>query len=143
MAIMIVIIGVLWFYMFVQNVIEAMRALAIYSDILYDQGRDTAVSEENQEIRDRVAQMSDKQKFTAEHFHDFNTLWNDEGIRKTLKFKHMFQLIDTAEYLFENMEKYYHDDYIPTFKDLVHSRQVSDGQITSTHTMERMWIVFD
>lgn len=104
-----------------------MRALAIYSDILHDQGRDTAVSPENQEIRDRVAQMSDKQKFTEEHYRDFITLWHDEGIRKTLKYKHLFQLIDTAEYLFENMEKYYNDEYIPTFMDLVHSRQRTTG----------------
>eukprot|EP01084_Bolivina_argentea_P302581 522312_1 len=30
-----------------QNVIEAMRTLAIYSEILYDEGHDTKVNEDN------------------------------------------------------------------------------------------------
>jgi len=110
-----------------QNVIEAMRTLAIYSDILGDQGKDTKVLEENKEIRDRVARMSDKQKFTAEHYEDFVKLWADPHIKKTLEYKNQFQLIDTVEYLFENMDKYFRDEYIPTFTDLLHSRQRTTG----------------
>lgn len=71
--------------------------------------------------------MSDKQPFTEQTYQDFHTLWQDKGIRKTLEYKHMFQLIDTAEYLFENMGKYVDEEYIPTFQDLVHSRQRTVG----------------
>eukprot|EP01084_Bolivina_argentea_P209404 356698_1 len=110
-----------------QNVIEAMRTLAIYSDILADQGKNTRVNEDNKEIRDRVARMSDKQKFTREHYEDFIKLWNDEGLRRTLDYRNQFQLIDTSEYLFEHMLDYYKDDYIPTFTDLIHSRQRTTG----------------
>jgi len=110
-----------------QNVIEAMRTLAIYSDILGDSGKDTKVCEENREIRDRVARMSDKQKFTKEHYQDFQKLWDGAHIKKTLEFKNQFQLIDTCEYLFENMGEYYQEDYVPTFKDLIHSRQRTTG----------------
>ena len=36
-----------------------MRALAIYSNLLFDEGfTETKVSEENEEIRDQVAKMS-------------------------------------------------------------------------------------
>ena len=104
-----------------------MRTLAIYSDILADQGRDTRVSNENQEIRDKVARMSDKVKFTEQHYKEFNQLWQDEGIRKTLEFRAQYQIIDTAEYLFENMNKYWTEDYIPSFDDLIHSRQRTTG----------------
>eukprot|EP00484_Ammonia_sp_Unknown_P001146 CAMPEP_0197023236 /NCGR_PEP_ID=MMETSP1384-20130603/3995_1 /TAXON_ID=29189 /ORGANISM="Ammonia sp." /LENGTH=366 /DNA_ID=CAMNT_0042451427 /DNA_START=82 /DNA_END=1182 /DNA_ORIENTATION=+ len=110
-----------------QNVIEAMRTLAIYSDILSDQGKETKVVEKNREIRDRVARMSDKQKFTQEHYHDFQQLWEDPHIKKTLEYRNQFQLIDTAEYLFEHMGEYWKDDYIPTFTDLIHSRQRTTG----------------
>lgn len=104
-----------------------MRTLAIYSDILGDQGKETKVSEENKEIRDRVARMSDKQKFTKEHYLDFFKLWADPHIKKTLEYKNQFQLIDTSEYLFSNMGEYYKDEYIPTFEDLIHSRQRTTG----------------
>eukprot|EP01083_Nonionella_stella_P036919 100702_1 len=110
-----------------QNVIEAMRTLAIYSDILGDQGNDTKVIDDNKEIRDRVARMSDKQKFTREHYDDFAKLWADPHIKKTLEYRNQFQLIDTSEYLFAHMEEYWKDEYIPTFKDLIHSRQRTTG----------------
>ena len=58
-----------------------MRTLAIYSDILGDSGKDTKVNEENREIRDRVARMSDKQKFSKEHCVDFKKLWADPHIK--------------------------------------------------------------
>lgn len=110
-----------------QNVIEAMRTLAIYSDLFADQGKDTKVSNENQSIRDRVARMSDKQKLTEQHCTDFDTLWKDKGIQQTLEYRAQYQIIDTAEYLFENMKHYWRDDYIPTFEDLIHCRQRTTG----------------
>eukprot|EP01084_Bolivina_argentea_P157219 273981_1 len=103
-----------------QNVIESMRTLAIYSDIFYDQGYDTKVNEENEEIRKRVARMSDKQKFTRQHYEDLTTLWNDEHIKNMLQFSHTFQLSDTCRYLFDQMDNYWRDEYIPTFEDLIH-----------------------
>ena len=39
----------------------------------------------------------------------------------------MFQILNTCPYLFENMHKYYDDDYVPTFEDLVHGRQRTTG----------------
>eukprot|EP01084_Bolivina_argentea_P157216 273973_1 len=106
-----------------QNTIEAMRTLAIYSEILSDQGHDTKVNEENEEIRTRVARMSDKQRFTQQHCSDLTALWNDEHIHNLLHFRHTFQLLDTYQYLFDRMDLFWRDDYIPTFEDIIHSRQ--------------------
>eukprot|EP01083_Nonionella_stella_P168790 570879_1 len=110
-----------------QNVIEAMRTLAIYSEILSDQGKETKVKDENEEIRTRVARLSDKQKFTKQHCDDLQTLWMDPGIKKTMEYRHTFQLIDTAEYLFDRMDSYWRDEYTPTFDDMIHSRQRTTG----------------
>jgi len=71
--------------------------------------------------------MSDKQRFTEQNYLEFKQLWDDSGIKKTLEYRHQFQLIDTAEYLFDHMHLYWHDDYIPTFEDLIHSRQRTTG----------------
>ena len=110
-----------------QNTIEAMRTLAIYSDILGDQGKDTHVQDENREIRNRVRRMNDRQKFTKEHCQDLVTLWQDKGIQNTIKYNHQFVLIDTYQYILENMDKYWRDDYIPTIEDIVHSYQRTTG----------------
>eukprot|EP01084_Bolivina_argentea_P158260 275699_1 len=152
-----------------ENVIQAMRTLAIYSDIFNFWTTDdlTYTKLKNdfgglelvsaylriecctnyyfdsvphcieqlcslflgriKDIRDRVARMSLKQKFTKQHYHDFKILWKDHRIKKTFENRHKFQLIDTAEYLFDNMHKYCRDDYIPTVKDFIHSYQRTTG----------------
>jgi len=110
-----------------QNVIEAMRVLAIYSELLSDQKKDTKVKDENQEIRDRVARMSDKQAFTQEHYKDFIKLWQDPGIQKTLDYRPQYQLIDTYQYLFSRMSEFWKPDFVPTFEDYIHCRQRTTG----------------
>jgi len=134
-----------------QNVIQAMRFLAIYSDILADQGKDTRVEEEEiREVRDRVARLNDKQTFTEEHCRDFQRLWADPHIKKTMEYRNQFQLIDTAEYLFDHMDKYWREDYVPTFTDLIHCRQRTTGvnkiQFTLSNkqgTVEEIYEIFD
>ena len=54
-----------------------MRSLAVYSVLLNDDGYQTKVSEENEEIRLKVAFMSDKTKFTDKELQDFKILWAD------------------------------------------------------------------
>ena len=55
-----------------------MRALAIYSELLFDDGfTETKMSEENEEIRVKVAMMSDKKPFTSKELQDFKILWAD------------------------------------------------------------------
>jgi len=111
----------------IRNVVEAMRTLAIYSELLSDSGEDTKVSKENEEIRSRVAGLNENQEFTREIWEDFEKLWNDKGIRNTYDLSHRFQLIDTAEYLLSNMSRFWKSDYIPLFEDLVHSRNRTIG----------------
>eukprot|EP01083_Nonionella_stella_P089471 249636_1 len=105
-----------------QNVMEAMRTLAIYSQILADQGKNTHVDTDNDAIRARVARMSDKQKYTQKHSEDFKRLWADPGIQRTLLHNDTFQIVDTVDALFENLDKYWRDEYIPTVNDLLISR---------------------
>ena len=104
-----------------------MRTLAIYSDVLADQGKDTRVSAKNEKIRDKVARMSDKVKFTRKIYKQFEKLWDDKGIKNTLTYRSTYQIIDTVEYLFLHMNQYWRDKYIPTFSDLIHSRQRTTG----------------
>jgi len=76
------------------------------------------------------------EKFTADLYQDFNKLWKDEAIRRTYDLSHRFQLIDTAEYLFENMHRYHQPNYLPTFDDLTHSRNRTAGLNDIKFTMK-------
>jgi len=112
----------------IQNIIEAMRILAIYSDLLADdEQKQTQVKEENEEIRTQVAMMGDRHPFGKDELDKFQRLWNDPGIRRTFDYRNKFQIIDTAEYLFDNMHKFADEDYIPTFDDYIRSRKRTTG----------------
>ena len=55
-----------------------MRTLAIYSDIFADKGKNTKVLDKNVARRNQIARMSDKVKFTKEHYEEFEVcqiLW--------------------------------------------------------------------
>ncbi|ETO12929.1 hypothetical protein RFI_24447, partial [Reticulomyxa filosa] len=128
-----------------QNLIEAMRTLAVYSELLAEQGECTSVSKENEEIRNFVAALAEQEQFSPELCRDFKQLWEDvlfclffffkinyflqcsqflynKGIRRTFDLSHRFQLIDTADYLFANMDRYCQPQFLPTFDDLIHSQ---------------------
>ena len=89
------------------------------------------VNENIREIRDRVAKMSDKQPFLKEHYDDFEKLWADPYIQGTLEFRNRpgsyFQIMGNAQYLFEHMNEYWMEDYVPTFDDLLHFHRWTVG----------------
>ena len=107
----------------IQNVIEAMQTIAIHTNTLSD--------EETETIRRRIisTNINDNplQLFTQELYEDFVKLLSDPQIQRTMKYKNdgRFEIIDTAEYLLENMHKYCIPDYIPTFTDMIHSRKTT------------------
>jgi len=118
-----------------RNLVEAMRTLALYSELLAEQGEATSVSKDNEIIRGRVATFPEDERFTPELCNAFQNLWNDEVIRHTYHLNHRFQLIDTAEYLFQNMHRFCEPKYLPTFDDLSHSRSRTNGINDVTFTM--------
>eukprot|EP01083_Nonionella_stella_P131412 399253_1 len=136
-----------------QNLIEAMRTLAIYSDILADQGKNTDVLAQNREARDRVARMSDKEKYTKSHYEDFERLWSDPHIQNVLQYKHSFHLADSVLYLINKMDNYWRDDYVPTFEDVLYCRRRTTGVNKIKITLEcefelvypghEVWEIFD
>ncbi|ETO36580.1 hypothetical protein RFI_00483 [Reticulomyxa filosa] len=81
----------------------------------------------NEAIRAEVAAMTEQNEFGKVEYEKFRSLWMDEGIQRTLEYRHRYQLIDTVEYLFENMERFSQPDYIPTFADVLHCRKRSIG----------------
>ena len=68
-----------------------MRTLAVYSDVLADQDKPTKVAPDLREIRDRVATMSDKQKFTEQHYKDCIALGRIKVLKKHINIDPCFR----------------------------------------------------
>ncbi|ODN06238.1 Guanine nucleotide-binding protein subunit alpha-12 [Orchesella cincta] len=53
--------------------------------------------------------------------------WSDEAIRKAFSKRSLFQISDSVEYFFENMDRITHKDWIPTYNDIIHARRATKG----------------
>lgn len=61
------------------------------------------------------------------------TLWlRDPAIRKAYDNRSRLQLADSAEYLFQNIERIGRDDYIPTKEDILRARLRTSGIVEKT-----------
>jgi len=87
-------------------------------------------------MRNKIAKMNDRDPFGLTECQMFEQLWNDQGIKTTLEYRHRFQIIDTAEYLFKNMRRFAQPNYTPTFEDSLHSRKRSSGVHDVTFTLK-------
>lgn len=54
-------------------------------------------------------------------------LWSDSGIRRAFDRRREFQLSDSVEYFLNNLERIARPDFIPTHKDILHSRKATKG----------------
>uniref|UniRef100_A0AC35U3M4 Guanine nucleotide-binding protein G(Q) subunit alpha n=1 Tax=Rhabditophanes sp. KR3021 TaxID=114890 RepID=A0AC35U3M4_9BILA len=57
------------------------------------------------------------------------TLWANPSIKKTYLQRNNFQLIDSAEYFFDNLDRIVAEDYIPTIDDVVRTRIPTTGVV--------------
>ncbi|KAL9647852.1 hypothetical protein ABK040_008126 [Willaertia magna] len=56
-------------------------------------------------------------------------VWKDEGIQQAFQNREEFQLYDSAEYLFKNIQRICENDYIPSIDDILHTRVKTLGII--------------
>ena len=52
-------------------------------------------------------------------------LWSDEGIQATFERRNEFQLVDSVQYFFDNLERIANPDYVPTLQDILFCRKTT------------------
>jgi len=67
---------------------------------------------------------------------DVKALWNDNGIKKTYARSSEFQLNDSAEYYFNEIERIGTEGYIPSVQDVLRSRAKTTGIIETEFTID-------
>jgi len=107
------------------NVIMAMRAIVTATDKLGFNN----IKPENQPLADLFStnEILFDQKVTAEIASAVKTLWKDQGIQEIYARANEFQLIDSAGYFFDNIDRIAADNYSPIPQDLLMARARTTG----------------
>eukprot|EP01084_Bolivina_argentea_P282410 483407_1 len=72
-------------------------------------------------------------QFTSENWHKLQTLWNDPGIKLTLKRRNEYQIPDNVEYfLNERLEDIAEENYVVTWQDYLRIRMRTSGFMSET-----------
>mmetsp|Transcript_12011 Transcript_12011/g.48375 ORF Transcript_12011/g.48375 Transcript_12011/m.48375 type:complete len:262 (-) Transcript_12011:360-1145(-) len=107
------------------NVIMAMRAIVSAADKL-------GVNNITAENKEKAALFTTneilfEQKVTPEITEAVKALWKDPGILELYGRANEYQLIDSAAYFFENIDRIVEEDYVPTKDDLLRARARTTG----------------
>jgi GTPase SAR1 family protein len=86
-------------------------------------------NEENEKKAEKLTKVpSGGDAWSTELGQDIKALWKDSGIKKTYLLKDkQYQLNDSAEYFFENIDRFMEPSYIPTQADVLRVRVRSTG----------------
>merc|ERR1712137_432420 len=86
-------------------------------------------SPENMQRAERISQLpTTADSWSAEVGEDIKYLWHDAGIQKAYSFKDReFQLNDSADYFFNNIDRFLDPGFVPTEQDVLRARVRSTG----------------
>jgi len=89
------------------------------------------IKEENQNVKKKL--LSDDyfngSIFTPEMANHIKVLWQDDGIQKVFARSSEFQLNDSAQYFFTEVDRIADSSYIPTVQDVLRCRARTTGII--------------
>lgn len=78
-----------------------------------------------------------EQKVTPEITEAVKALWKDPGILELYGRANEYQLIDSAAYFFENIDRIVDEDYIPTKDDLLRECSLLGGKASPLQPLTR------
>jgi len=107
------------------NVIMAMRSIITASDKLGVNN----IKPENKDYAEMFTtnEILFEQKVTPEIAKAVKALWADPGVQELYTRASEFQLIDSAEYFIENIDRIVADNYLPNTQDLLRARARTTG----------------
>ncbi|KAJ5066443.1 guanine nucleotide-binding protein g(o) subunit alpha [Anaeramoeba ignava] len=117
------------------NILEGMRALVEAShqfEIVLDDY-----------LQPHIEKI-ETEELTADVISSLKILWKDEKIQQVFKRANEFQIHDSTQYFFENLERITSDDYVPTHEDIFRARIKTTGIVEVPFEYEGVkFILFD
>ncbi|CAF1087768.1 unnamed protein product [Didymodactylos carnosus] len=111
-----------------ENIFKAMNSMIQAMDIL----KISYVDKCNEEHASFVYIVDYKMMPTSEFFHyvkAIKSLWNDEGIKECYQRRREYQLIDSAKYYLDSIDRIVETDYVPNEQDILRVRVPTTGII--------------
>lgn len=115
------------------NVVKAMRDLINGANAL-------GIEIENKEASEKILGSGEEYfsgPLSEEIANDIKALWADKGIQEAYSRSSEFQLIDSAHYYFDNIDRLSASDYVPSVDDVLRSRAKTTGIIEIEFDVEK------
>ncbi|XP_070495337.1 guanine nucleotide-binding protein G(q) subunit alpha-like [Chironomus tepperi] len=110
-----------------QNIFTAMRSMIHAMDILHIQYSDNKNKENAEMILNYDFEAA--KTFESSYISLIKELWVDSGIQECYERRREYQLIDSAYYYLNDLERIEKEDYLPTEQDILRTRVPTTGII--------------
>jgi len=101
------------------NILSSIKTLAI-------EAKKRSLSIQDEARLDKIRQINSVDEI-SNSFNDIKGAWNEPSIHEVWKVCNEFQLIDSARYFYDNLDRISAKDFKPTVDDVLHSRQMTTG----------------
>jgi GTPase SAR1 family protein len=119
------------------NILVAMKNLCEAADTL---GYEVYAAED----KEWVQGLDDDEAVTTELAARLRNLWNDEGIGFAFADRAKFQLIDSAEYYMDSLDRIAAPGYTPSVTDVLRSRVRTSGIVEEEYVIDKVdYIMYD
>lgn len=121
------------------NVCQSMKSLVTAFEKL-----EIAMPDDVTALNDKFNAQTGDDKLTGDAAATIQALWNHPKIQELFLRRNEFQLNDSAEYYFQNVERVSAPDYVPTTDDALRSRVRTTGIVQSDFKIKSMdFAMFD
>jgi len=105
------------------NVIDSMKALIVATSKL-----NIPIEDEESKIRaEKIKKITNIEEYSQEIGEDLKKLWENKSIQDVLLQRSKFQLIDSTEYFFQNIDRINDFKYTPNESDILRCRVKTTG----------------
>jgi GTPase SAR1 family protein len=95
------------------------------------------ISQDLLDVEKRVMEAKELDVMDEEMADNIAKLWSDPGIKDTFVMRAKFQILDSAEYLFDRVREFAKPEYVPTDEDCLKSRIRTTGVVEQEFLVDR------
>ena len=119
----------------IHNTVTAMKTLVKAVEPMA-----LSFDDENKELAKKFLEDNENfnsytQELTPVLVEQIKKLWKDGGVQKAYERRNELQLIDSAAYCFENIDRFAAADWLPTEQDVLHVRAKTTGIVETTFSV--------
>jgi hypothetical protein len=93
--------------------------------------------EENKKIAEKIKKISNIEEYTQEIGEELKKLWEDKSIQACLDQRSRFQLYDSTEYFFQNLDRINDFKYQPNESDILRCRVKTTGIVEVDYSIQK------